>query len=147
MSAHTEEVVQLRAQISKLQDRLHNYEPNITPHAFSCVDEYERWLDSVVKQFWTLFHHFRTDRALARYNGTGSVELLVMGYGYADDYLNVETTRIIESDEILRQSGVRVTHLLQWTDSFSLWVDEQRAGGHTFDTYAELLAEWKGPFT
>lgn len=70
-----------------------------------------------------------------------------MSYGYDYDTLNVEMKRIIESDDILRQSGVRVQHLLEWACAFDLWVAELRAGGHQFGSYDELLKVWKAPFS
>lgn len=50
-------------------------------------------------------------------------------------------------DDILRQSGVHTSHLLQWTTPFELWVAERRTQGHVFDTYADLLHVCKGPFS
>jgi len=50
-------------------------------------------------------------------------------------------------DDILRQSGVHTSHLLQWTTPFELWVAELRTQGHFFDTYADLLHVCEGPFS
>lgn len=143
---YNNELVQLRAQVAQLEERLHQYEPRFTPHVFANAEEYEQWSESIEKQVWLLFQRYPADRSLIYYNSTGAVEL-ISNSGYDTDDLNVGVAHIIESDDILRQSGVHTSHLLQWTTPFELWVAELRTQGHFFDTYADLLHVCKGPFS
>jgi hypothetical protein len=137
---YNEEILRLQKQVMSLKQRLQDYEPpTLQTHWFTTEKEDDDWRCTVYRRVWeALTHHDTPNRLLARYNSTGSV---------ASEWdLEPRVKHIIETDDVLKQSGLQVHHLLTWLTSFELWVDLLRQQGHEFSTYDDLCEAIHTPF-